>query len=105
MKDLFYLIFMICRSGCGACCIALSISSPIPGMPSGKPAGVKCIHLKPDYRCGLFNHPDRPEVCGRFVAEELICGTSREEALLIMNQLESDCIQRESLPDEPPIRI
>jgi len=25
-----------CRSGCGACCIAPSISSPIPGMPNGK---------------------------------------------------------------------
>lgn len=24
---------MDCRSGCGACCIAPSISSPIPGMP------------------------------------------------------------------------
>ncbi|HNV09555.1 MAG TPA: YkgJ family cysteine cluster protein, partial [Dokdonella sp.] len=29
---------MSCRSGCGACCIAPSISSPIPGMPNGKPA-------------------------------------------------------------------
>ncbi|HFY5777145.1 TPA: YkgJ family cysteine cluster protein, partial [Salmonella enterica subsp. enterica serovar Typhimurium] len=27
---------MDCRSGCGACCIAPSISSPIPGMPYGK---------------------------------------------------------------------
>ncbi|MDW3636530.1 YkgJ family cysteine cluster protein, partial [Vibrio sp. Vb0667] len=24
---------MDCRLGCGACCIAPSISSPIPGMP------------------------------------------------------------------------
>ena len=30
---------MNCREGCGACCIAPSISSPIPGMPHGKPAG------------------------------------------------------------------
>lgn len=29
-----------CRPGCGACCIAPSISSPIPGMPEGKAAGV-----------------------------------------------------------------
>jgi Fe-S-cluster containining protein len=27
---------MDCRAGCGACCIAPSISSPIPGMPDGK---------------------------------------------------------------------
>ncbi len=26
-----------CRPGCGACCTAPSISSPIPGMPNGKP--------------------------------------------------------------------
>jgi hypothetical protein len=32
-----------CRPGCAACCIAPSISSPIPGMPHGKPAGVRCI--------------------------------------------------------------
>ncbi|RBC14000.1 YkgJ family cysteine cluster protein, partial [Xanthomonas oryzae pv. oryzae] len=24
-----------CRLGCAACCIAPSISSPIPGMPNG----------------------------------------------------------------------
>ena len=28
------------RPGCGACCIAPSISSPIPGMPHGKAVGV-----------------------------------------------------------------
>ncbi|WP_429347626.1 hypothetical protein [Paraburkholderia sp. Clong3] len=27
-----------CRPDCGACCIAPSISSPIPGMPNGKPS-------------------------------------------------------------------
>jgi Fe-S-cluster containining protein len=27
---------LACRSGCGACCIAPSISSAIPGMPQGK---------------------------------------------------------------------
>lgn len=27
---------MDCRPGCGACCIAPSITSPIPGMPHGK---------------------------------------------------------------------
>ena len=31
---------MPCRDGCGACCIAPSITSPIPGMPHGKPAGM-----------------------------------------------------------------
>ena len=36
---------MDCRLGCGACCISPSISSPIPGMPKGKPAGERCIQL------------------------------------------------------------
>ncbi|WP_350297005.1 YkgJ family cysteine cluster protein, partial [Limnohabitans sp. Rim8] len=52
-----------CRSGCGACCTAPSISSPIPGMPSGKPAGVRCIQLADDLRCMLFGQDTRPLVC------------------------------------------
>ncbi len=82
---------MDCRPECGACCIAISISSPIPGMPSGKPAGVPCIHLQPDNKCALFNDPSRPEVCGRFMAEEIICGNSRQEALHIIARLEREC--------------
>jgi hypothetical protein len=39
---------MECRIGCAACCIALPISSPIPGMPDGKPAGVRCVQLTAD---------------------------------------------------------
>jgi len=78
---------MECRSGCGVCCIILSISSPIPGMPEGKPAGVSCIHLLPDYRCGLWGRPDRPPVCGAFKAEEEFCGKDRDEATQILSSL------------------
>jgi len=81
---------MECRENCGACCIAPSISSPIPGMPDGKPAGTRCIHLTKDLMCGIFNSPLRPKVCAGFKAEELICGSSREEALEIMGSLERD---------------
>ena len=42
------------RSGCGACCIAPSISSLIPGMPQGKPAGVHCVQLTDDNRCATM---------------------------------------------------
>ncbi|MCF8334453.1 MAG: YkgJ family cysteine cluster protein [Bacteroidales bacterium] len=80
---------MECRIGCGACCIAPSISSPIPGMPNGKPAGMPCVHLTEDYKCGLFNHPDRPEVCNNFQADREVCGYSREEALKLLTELES----------------
>ena len=72
---------MKCRKNCGACCIVPSISSPIPGMPEGKPAGVRCIHLTGDLKCGIFNSPDRPEVCDVFKAEELVCGSSQQEAM------------------------
>ncbi|WP_313919456.1 YkgJ family cysteine cluster protein [Tahibacter sp.] len=78
-----------CRAGCGACCIALSISSPIPGMPQGKPAGVRCIHLADDYRCGIFGRPDRPDVCGRLRPEPAMCGESREHALQWIGTLEA----------------
>jgi len=81
---------MVCLPGCGACCIAPSISSPIPGMPHGKPAGVRCIHLTDDYRCAIFNDPSRPKVCDDFKAEELICGKDREEALEILRSLEEN---------------
>ena len=79
---------MKCRDNCGACCIMPSISSPIPGMPNGKPAGVQCIHLLEDFRCGIYDSPDRPKVCDGFKAEELVCGNSREEALRILGELE-----------------
>ena len=54
---------MDCRKNCGACCIALSISSPIPGMPGGKPAGVRCIHLLDDYQCAIYFEKGKPKVC------------------------------------------
>lgn len=80
---------MVCRVGCGACCIALSISSPIPGMPEGKPSGVRCVQLTPDNRCKLFGRPERPEVCVRLRPEPAMCGTSAEEALAYLYALEA----------------
>ena len=79
---------MDCRKNCGACCIAPSISSAIPGMPDGKPAGIRCIHLKEDYSCGIYEQ--RPKVCIDFQAEELVCGNNRQEAISILSQLESE---------------
>jgi len=81
---------MECRTGCGACCIALSISSGLPGMPDGKPAGERCIHLLDDYRCDIYDDPSKPEVCTGFKAEKEFCGSEREEAMRILFSL-SDC--------------
>lgn len=79
---------MECRSGCGACCIAPSISSPIPGMPGGKPAGVPCVQLDEQLRCKLFGDPRRPAVCSGLRPNREMCGDTREQALLYLERLE-----------------
>lgn len=81
---------MKCRAGCGACCIAPSISSPIPGMPGGKPAGVRCVQLNGDNRCRLFGQPERPLVCIRLRPSREMCGENREQALAYLQRLEED---------------
>lgn len=75
---------MICREGCGACCIAPSISSPIPGMPLGKPAGQRCVQLSLDNLCALFGLPERPAVCSAFNADPEVCGDSDQDAVRIL---------------------
>jgi uncharacterized protein len=79
---------MDCRSNCGACCIAPSISSPIPGMPHGKPAGIPCVQLLPDYRCALFGQPERPAVCVSLRPTESMCGANQDEAMNYLRGLE-----------------
>ncbi len=79
---------MDCRPGCGACCIAPSISSPLPGLPGGKPAGVPCPHLSADRRCALFGDPRRPAVCASLQPAAAMCGRSRAEALATLHRLE-----------------
>jgi uncharacterized protein len=79
---------MECRVGCGACCIAPSISSAIPGRPHGKPAGVRCVQLTDDNRCRLFGQPDRPRVCLRLRPAVEMCGTSDEQALAYLRWLD-----------------
>jgi uncharacterized protein len=73
---------LLCRSGCAACCIAPSISSPIPGMPQG------CVQLTADLRCAIFGRPERPAVCSALRPSETMCGGSREQALAFLGALE-----------------
>ncbi|MCU4674077.1 YkgJ family cysteine cluster protein [Catenovulum sp. 2E275] len=80
---------MQCRLSCGACCIAPSISSAIPGMPNGKPAGVRCIQLDHNNLCKIFGKPERPKVCGEFKAEHAFCGDTSEQAIQILSDLEN----------------
>jgi uncharacterized protein len=72
---------MECRVGCAACCIAPSISSSIPGMTDGKPAGVRCPRLTDDNRCQLFDNTERPQVCRSIQPSEEMCGSSSSEAM------------------------
>lgn len=77
-----------CRPGCGACCIAPSITSPIPGMPNGKPAGVPCMQLTDDLRCSLFGRPERPAFCAGLQPSTEMCGDSRKQALAWLAELD-----------------
>ncbi|MBI2354315.1 MAG: YkgJ family cysteine cluster protein [Deltaproteobacteria bacterium] len=79
---------MACRVGCAACCIAPSISSPIPGMEGGKPAGVRCVQLTADNRCLLFGRGERPTVCRSLRPSREMCGESDAEALARLTHLE-----------------
>ena len=80
---------MECRARCGACCIAPSINSPIPGMPHGKPAGMPCVQLDDEYRCRLFGKPERPAFCASLRPTIEMCGTSREDAVQSLSSLEA----------------
>lgn len=86
-----------CRPGCGACCIAPSISSPIPGMPDGKPARVRCVQLTDDLRCALFGRPERPAVCVSLRPTAAMCRGSAAEALRTLAALETAT----KPPDDP----
>ncbi len=89
---------MNCRPNCGACCIAPSINSAIPGMPNGKAAGVPCIQLLDDFKCALFGKPERPAFCGSLQPSVEMCGdeniknpleqNSREYAMIWLTNLE-----------------
>lgn len=78
-----------CRPHCAACCIAPSISSPIPGMPDGKPAGVPCVQLDAQLNCRIFGQPSRPAVCASLKPSAEMCGDNREQAMIFLQRLES----------------
>ena len=58
-------------------------------MPQGKPANTRCIQLDNDNLCKLFNDPSRPKVCADFTAQAYVCGSTREEALILLTDLEA----------------
>ncbi|MFZ5197957.1 YkgJ family cysteine cluster protein [Enterobacter kobei] len=80
---------MDCRPDCGACCTAPSISSPIPGMPEGKPANTRCVQLSESNLCMIFSSPLRPKVCSGLQPGVEMCGSSRAQAMLYLLELEA----------------
>jgi len=73
---------MQCRQGCGACCIAPSISS------LHKPAGEPCTHLDAEFRCRIFGRPERPKCCAGLQPSPEMCGETRDQALHWLAELE-----------------
>jgi uncharacterized protein len=71
-----------CRPGCGACCIAPSIST------LGKPAGEPCSHLDAAMLCTVFGKPDRPACCSGLQPSDEMCGDNREHAVRWLTELE-----------------
>ncbi|MCM7549111.1 YkgJ family cysteine cluster protein [Enterobacter hormaechei] len=80
---------MDCRSDCGACCTAPSISSPIPGMPEGKPANTRCVQLSDTNLCMVFGSPLRPKVCSGLQPTAEMCGSTRQQAITYLLELEA----------------
>ncbi len=64
---------MECKK-CGACCIAPSITTPMPNMPAGKPVGMRCANLNDGNECTLYNQPQRPAFCAGWQPTPELCG-------------------------------
>jgi hypothetical protein len=82
---------MECRPGCGACCIAPSIST------LKKPAGATCSHLTAGYACEIFGATKRPACCSGLQPSEEMCGANRNEALAWLSALEEATRIRETV--------
>jgi Fe-S-cluster containining protein len=92
---------LACRPKCAACCIAPSISTPIPGHPEGKPAGVRCANLDDELRCRLWGTDRYPAVCRGFPPRPDSCGASRDDALRLLTAMETETApKRVSAPGE-----
>ena len=79
---------MNCRPGCAACCIVISISSSLPGMPNGKPAGVRCVNLDENNYCTIHEKENYPEVCRKIKPSFEMCGDNNEYAFKYLTELE-----------------
>jgi uncharacterized protein len=58
-------------------------------MPSGKPAGVRCVNLSVENHCLVHGLPEYPRVCAAFTPSSEMCGDSYEEASAWLGRLEA----------------
>lgn len=58
-------------------------------MPEGKPANTPCVQLDERLRCKLFGSPLRPKVCGGLQPAADMCGSTREQAITWLIDLEA----------------
>lgn len=57
-------------------------------MEGGKPAGVRCVQLDEANRCRIFGQPERPAFCASLQPSAEMCGSSREQAMQWLGELE-----------------
>jgi uncharacterized protein len=57
-------------------------------MPHGKPAGIPCVQLDEQLRCRLFGLTQRPQVCSSLQPSHDMCGSSPEQAMIWLDQLD-----------------
>ena len=57
-------------------------------MPDGKPAGVRCVQLLADERCGIFGSPSGRSAAGAAVGRDV--RGSREQAMHWLGWLERE---------------
>lgn len=62
---------------------------PHSGMPEGKPANTRCVQLSDTNLCMIFGSPLRPKVCSGLQPTAEMCGSTRQQAITYLLELET----------------
>ena len=63
--------------------------APFQGMPQGKPANTRCVQLSDSNLCMIFGSPLRPKVCSGLQPGAEMCGSTRQQAITYLLELEA----------------
>ena len=58
-------------------------------MPEGKPANTRCVQLSDTNLCMIFGSPLRPKVCSGLQPTAEMCGSTRQQAITYLLELEA----------------